>query len=178
LEQDIAFPTGGVYRLTLHTADRTDNAAYGNNPLRASFYPQGGTTNQAVEIGTFRAWTTNFAERVAYFRVPSAGNYTFRIEGTITTPNCDRMARLDAVSIRYVKDGTFTDDVPDVPESASIEVADGAKLRLDFPGNLKLDNVRYAGRSYSGTLTAENCPFILGPGSIEVTPKGTVLLFR
>ncbi len=178
LEQDIAFPTSGVYRLVLHTADRTNGDNLGNNPLRASFYPQGGVTNQAVEIGTFRPWTTNFAERVAYFRVPTAGNYTFRIEGTITTKNCDRMARLDAVSIRYVKDGTFTDATPDVPESASIEVAEGAKLRLDFPGNLKLDTVKYAGRSYSGTLTAENCPFILGPGSIEVTPKGTVLLFR
>ncbi len=178
LEQDIAFPTSGVYRLVLHTADRTNGDNLGNNPLRASFYPQGGVTNQAVEIGTFRPWTTNFAERVAYFRVPTAGNYTFRIEGTITTKNCDRMARLDAVSIRYVKDGTFTDDVPDVPESASIEVAEGAKLRLDFPGNLKLDTVKYAGRSYSGTLTAENCPFILGPGSLDVKPKGTVLIFR
>ena len=178
LEQDITFPTSGVYRLVFHTADRTDKLDLANNPLRFSYYPQGGTTNQAVEIGTFRAWTTNFAERVAYFRVPSAGNYTFRIEGTITTRNCDRMARLDAVSIRHVKDGTFMADTPDVPASASIEVAEGAKLRLDFPGNLKLENVRYAGRSYSGTLTAENCPFILGPGSLEVTPKGTVFLFR
>ena len=88
------------------------------------------------------------------------------------------MARLDAVSIRYVKDGTFTADTPDVTESASIEIAEGAKLRLDFPGNLKLDNVKYAGRSYSGTLTAERCPFLLGPGSLEVTPKGTVLFLR
>ena len=65
-----------------------------------------------------------------------------------------------------------------MPESASIEVASGAKLRLDFPGNLKLDTVKYAGRSYSGTLTAENCPFILGPGSLDVKPKGTVLMVR
>ena len=149
-----------------------------NNPLKFSLYPQGGTTNQAFEIGTFRAWTTNFAERVAYFRVPSAGNYTFRIEGTATARNCDRMARLDAVSIKYVKDGTFTADTPDVPASASIEVAEGAKLRLDFPGTLKLDGLKYNGRSYSGTLTAENCPFILGPGSLDVKPKGTVLIFR
>ncbi len=82
------------------------------------------------------------------------------------------------MSIRDVEDGTVTADTPDVPASASIEVAEGAKLRLDFPGNLKLDNVRYVGRSYSGTLTAENCPFILGPGSLDVKPKGTVLIFR
>ena len=31
LEQDIAFPTSGVYRLTLHTADRRDNLNHGNN---------------------------------------------------------------------------------------------------------------------------------------------------
>jgi len=178
LEQDIAFPSEGIYRLTLHTADRADKRTSGDNPLRASFYPQGGTTNQAVEIETFRVNTTNFAERVAYFRVPSAGSYTFRIEGTITTKDSDRMARLDGVSIRKVKDGAFADVTPDVAEDTVIEVANGAKLRLDYPGALKVDGLRYAGRSYSGTLTAENCPFILGPGSLDVKPKGTVLIFR
>ena len=63
-------------------------------------------------------------------------------------------------------------------EDVVVDVADGARLRLDFPGTLKLDGLKYAGRSYSGTLTAERCPFLLGPGSLEVTPKGTVLLFR
>ncbi len=178
LEQDIAFPAAGIYRLTIHTADRYDQLNLGNNPLRASFYPQGGTTNQAAEIGIFRAWTTNFAERVAYFRVPSAGNYTFRIEGTVTIPNCDRMARLDGVSIKRVADGAFAAETPDVSNKTSVEIAAGARLRLDFPGTLKLDGLKYAGRSYSGTLTAERCPFLLGPGSLEVTPKGTVLLFR
>jgi hypothetical protein len=131
-----------------------------------------------VEIGTFRAWTTNFAERVAYFRVPTAGDYTFRIEGTVTTAGADRMARLDGVSIKRVKEETYAASTPDIQESTSIEIASGAKLRLDFPGNLKLDAVKYAGRSYSGVLTAENCPFILGPGSLDVKPKGTVLIFR
>ena len=70
------------------------------------------------------------------------------------------------------------DAVPDISKDTAIEVADGSKLRLDFPGTLKLDSLRYAGRSYSGTLTAENCPFILGPGSLDVKPKGTVLIFR
>ncbi len=63
-------------------------------------------------------------------------------------------------------------------EDIVVNVADGARLRLDFPGTLKLDGLKYAGRSYSGTLTAERCPFLLGPGSLEVTPKGTVLFFR
>ena len=178
LEQDIAFPTSGVYRLTLHTADRRDNPDLGNNPLKTSFYPQGGTTNQAVEIGTFRAWTTNFAERVAYFRVPSAGNYTFRMEGTITTKNSDRMIRVDGVSIRHVDEGSFAAETPDVQAGTAIEVANGAKLRLDFPGTLKLDNLKYNGRSYSGILTADNCPCLRGPGALDITPKGTVILFR
>ena len=178
LEQDIAFPTSGIYRLTLHTADRRDNSGLGNNPLKASFYPQGGTTNQAVEIGTFRAWATNFAERVAYFRVSSAGNYTFRMEGTVTTKNSDRMIRVDGVSIRRVDESTFAAETPDVQASTSIELAAGAKLKLDFPGTLKLDGLRYAGRSYSGILTADNCPCLFGPGALDITPKGTVILFR
>ena len=178
LEQDIAFPTSGIYRLTLHTADRTDKLNLANNPLKASFYPQGGTTNQAVEIETFHSYTTNFAERVAYFRVPTAGDYTFRIEGTVTDSGSDRMARLDGVSIRRVDEGSFAAETPDIQASTAIEVAAGAKLRLDFPGTLKLDNLKYNGRSYSGILTADNCPCLLGPGALEVTPKGTVLLFR
>ena len=178
LEQDIAFPTSGVYRLVLHTADRANGDNLGDNPMKASFYPQGGTTNQAVEIGTFRAWTTNFAERVAYFRVPTAGDYTFRIEGTVTTAGADRMARLDGVSIKRVKEETYAASTPDIQESTSIEIASGAKLRLDFPGTLKVDGLKYNGQSYSGILTAETCPFILGAGTLEVKAKGTVILFR
>ena len=178
LEQDIAFPTSGVYRLVLHTADRATGNNLGDNPLKVSFFPQGGTTNQAVEIGTFRAWTTNFAERVAYFRVPTAGDYTFRIEGTVTTAGADRMARLDGVSIKRVKEETYTASTPDIQESTSIEIASGAKLRLDFPGTLKLDGLKYNGRSYSGILTSETCPFIFGPGTLDVKAKGTVIQLR
>ena len=58
------------------------------------------------------------------------------------------------------------------------QLAIGAKLCLDFPGTLKLDGLKYNGRSYSGILTADNCPCLLGPGTLDITPKGTVILFR
>ena len=70
-------------------------------------------------------------------------------------------------------------------EDVVVDVADGATrtqteaVRQEGASHIiKTGGVKYAGRSYSGTLTAERCPFLLGPGSLEVTPKGTVLLFR
>ena len=129
------------------------------------------------EIFTTRVDSLPFLRHSALFRVPTAGQYVLRIEGMTADAGSDRLTRLDGVSVKKATD-LAADATPDVPESATIEVAEGAKLRLDFPGNLKLDNVKYAGRSYSGTLTAENCPFILGPGSLDVKPKGTVLIFR
>ena len=176
IEQTLTFPTAGVYRLTFHTATRQGNhAVNGHNPLKASLAAVG--SSETNELCTVRADSFDFVRHSALFRVPAAGQYVLRIEGLTTAANSDRIARLDSVSVKKATD-LAADAVPDVPEDTVIEVADGAKLRLDFPGTLKLDGLKYNGCSYSGTLTAENCPFVLGPGSLEVTPKGTVILFR
>lgn len=176
IEQTLSFPSEGVYRLTFYAATREQNHANnGHNPIKASLVAVGSSVTN--ELCTVRVDTFNFVRHSALFRVPAAGQYVLRIEGMTVAAGSDRLTRLDGVSVKKATD-LAPDATPDVPESASIEVAEGAKLRLDFPGNLKLDTVKYAGRSYSGTLTAENCPFILGPGSLEVSPKGTVLLFR
>ena len=175
IEQTLTFPDAGVHRLEYHAARRADKDSNGHNPLKASFAAVGSSVTN--EIFTTRVDSLPFLRHSALFRVPTAGQYVLRIEGMTADAGSDRLTRLDGVSVKKATD-LAADATPDVPESATIEVAEGAKLRLDFPGNLKLDNVKYAGRSYSGTLTAENCPFILGPGSLDVKPKGTVLIFR
>ena len=175
IEQTLTFPTAGVYRLTFHTATRQGNHTNnGHNPLKASLAAEGSSTTN--EICTVRVDSFDFVRHSALFRVPDAGRYVLRIEGLTTATGSDRISRLDGVSVKKADD--FKVDVPDIAEDTSIEIADGAKLRLDFPGTLKLGSLRYNDRSYSGTLTAETCPFILGAGALDVTPKGTVILFR
>ena len=57
--------------------------------------------------------------------------------------------------------------------------ATGAKLRLDYPGTIRLDRLELGGRGVSGTVTAARYPdYISGPGAVEVRAKATVILFR
>ena len=70
-------------------------------------------------------------------------------------------------------------ETPDLPETLEISVAAGAELALDFPGTLKIDKLQIAGRSYVGTIDASVVPgVVIGQGAIEVTPKGTMVIFR
>ena len=68
---------------------------------------------------------------------------------------------------------------PTIPQAATIEVADGATLALDYLGTNEVAFVRHAGRNYSGDINAQTCPaFITGVGALYVRPKGTVIMFR
>ena len=174
VEQTLTFPEAGVYRLEFYAASRYNpHVNCGHNPLKASFAAVGsGTTN---EICTVRVDSLDFLRHEALFRIPAAGQYALRIEGVTADANSDRMSRLDKVSVR--KSGAFGADAPAIGKDTVIDVADGAKLRLDFPGTLKLGGVRYAGRMYLGTLASDTCPFLLGPGTIR-TPGGFSLSFK
>ena len=69
-----------------------------------------------------------------------------------------------------------------LPEHLKIEVADGARLQLDFAGTNKIDSLRIAGKSYEGLVSVETYPelfpVLAGPGTLMITPKGTMILFR
>ena len=176
VEQNVTLSEAGLYKLTLHTANRIESQ-YAYNPIKTSIYPCGGSTNDATVIGLFPVNATNFVKRTAYFRVPTAGDYTFRLEGTVTEKNSDRLTRVDAVSI--VKADDLAAEAPSVPEKLQLSVAAGAKLRLDYPGTIKVDHLRLGGRSVTGTVTAAKYPdFLSGPGAIEIMPKCTFIIFR
>ena len=176
IEQTLSFPSEGVYRLTFYAATREQNHANnGHNPIKASLVAVGSSVTN--ELCTVRVDTFNFVRHSALFRVPTAGQYVLRIEGMTVAARSDRLTRLDGVSVKKATD-LAADATPDIAEGTVFNVANGAKLRLDFPGTLKLDNLKYNGRSYSGILTADNCPCLLGPGALDITPKGTVILIR
>ena len=68
---------------------------------------------------------------------------------------------------------------PKLPKRVEIEVADGAKLALDFLGTSETGPVRYAGRKYVGEISAKTCPaFVTGTGTLLTQPNGMMIFIR
>ncbi len=62
------------------------------------------------------------------------------------------------------------------PEATALEIEAGAKLGLDFVGQIKVKDVRYAGHVVSGTIDAlTHSEFITGTGSLFSPAKGTMI---
>ncbi len=62
------------------------------------------------------------------------------------------------------------------PETTALDIATGAKLALDFDGEIKVRDVRYAGHVVSGTIDAATHPeFVSGTGRILSPAKGTMI---
>jgi len=62
------------------------------------------------------------------------------------------------------------------PESTAMDIAAGASLALDFEGQIKVRDVRYAGHVVAGIIDATTHPeFVSGTGSILSPAKGTLL---
>ena len=69
-----------------------------------------------------------------------------------------------------------------LPAYLNIEVADGARLNLDFAGTNVVSSLRIAGKSYVGLVSVETrpelFPTLAGPGTLLIQPRGTSILFR
>jgi hypothetical protein len=62
------------------------------------------------------------------------------------------------------------------PETTVLDIAAGARLALDFDGEITVRTVRYAGQTVSGTISAATHPeFVTGTGSIASPAKGTLI---
>lgn len=62
------------------------------------------------------------------------------------------------------------------PETTVLDIASGAKLALDFEGEIIVRTIRYAGQTVSGTISAATHPeFVTGTGSIASPAKGTLI---
>ena len=106
------------------------------------------------------------------FKVDAAGDQTFALEGTNAG---DSTAWVDKVRIDKVSAAA----APELPENATIKVklADGEKLRLDYPGLATVRTLKVNGRSLHGTVSAATYPdYVTGPGSVNVTYRPGVLI--
>ena len=184
LYQSVTFPTGGLYRLTVNLKARgttSPSAVNGLNPIDV-YLAKDGVTNLVGRSDN--AATTNFNESAFMFTVPPAGGtYDVGFRGTSVwggdeAARVDRTTLVDAAWLCRVE----TDRDIDLPEHLNIEVADGARLHLDFAGTNAVNSLRIAGRSYVGDVSQathpELYPVLSGPGTLSIMPKGTVILFR
>ena len=184
LYQSVTFPTGGLYRLTVNLKSRgttSPHATLGLNPVLA-YLARDGVTNVVGQSDN--AATTNYNEYAFMFTLPPAGGtYDVGFRGTSVwgggeAPSVDRTTLLDAAWLCRVE----TDRDIDLPEHLNIEVADGARLHLDFAGTNVVNSLRIAGRSYVGDVSQathpELYPALSGLGTLSIMPKGTTILFR
>lgn len=177
--QDVTFPKAGLYRLRFAIHSRPNNDL-GHNPMRFWLHSAADAT-KTNEIVRVLEHSTNFVEHSYFFRVPSAGGYRFGVTGcgvdpTVATEN--RRMIMDGFSIRPVAEDAYA-AAPSVPKDVCIRVGEDAKLVLDYAGTITCSSLRIAGKSYQGIVTAADDPeHLSGLGSIEVKPKGMVLVVR
>lgn len=171
--QTVSFDTPGTYRLVCHANSR-DVGFYGENPI-ALWLSHGGITNV---FGYFDTYDRVFRRHAFVFNVPTAGDYDIGIEGQtpwVAGVN-DRTTLIDCVSVEPVELEEFE---PIVPETASVEVAQDAKLVLNFVGTNYVDKVQYNGETVSGVINNETFPeFVIGAGALFSYPSGTVIMIR
>lgn len=198
LEQNIAFPSSGVYRLSFWTSTRYDRSAnagerraYGGNALEA-YLVKDGVTNA---IGrTDACLSTNFQHRAYTFSVPAAGTYKFGFRSLngwptadgghiLTQPTghgisfvtSDSHVFLDAISIKPA--GALPP--PQIDRKVDMRLDASTRLRLDYDGTVEVDRLTLGGRSVVGTVDATHpCGLVYGPGALYIRPKGTVVIFR
>ena len=116
---------------------------------------------------------TNFAERVAYFRVEAAGDcYVGLYEEDMS--NTDVL--VDQISLRKV----LRAKTPDMAGNIALSVKSGARLRLDYEGTVQVGSLTLGDRKLHGVVDAASCPdYIDGPGKIAAPrEQGTMLIFR
>ena len=185
----VAFPSAGTYRLSIASMGRfyraygtTDPAAirlYNGNAFNA-WVAKGGVTNV---VGTFGVDDRErFVTHRFLFELPEGGDWEVGFSGLKESEHKiagsnnwhSNGGSLDGLVIEQVTAAAK----PTLPKAA-VEIADGAKIALDYLGTNEVDTVRYAGKSYSGEINATTCPaFVTGQGTLFVQPKGTMIMFR
>ena len=187
--QTIDVPKAGWYKFGCWTRSRADSVndpsrlthTYGGNQLKVWWCDEDGEqTNEVYRTGCVTS--TNFLEHTAYVKLP-AGRIVLGLQGVNrkgveqVSPGTDKDANLfiDAVSLTAVE----APAAPTELTGKTVNVAKGAKLRLDFDGQVTLKSFGYGAGHRSGVISAARFPeFISGEGSFYVEPKGTILIFR
>ncbi len=166
--QQVTFGQGGAYAVSFYAQCYyyTDFGRFHDYDILWDGQPIGRFLNVTPWLYRFTLPLPSVAE---------GSTHTLQVRGVdsygVNTGSCFDGFRIEPYVARARRslDGRF-------PETVALDIAEGATLDLDFDGVLKIQTVRYAGHSVSGTISAATHPeFVSGEGALSVPPKGTVI---
>ena len=168
--QTVTLPAGS-YRFIAHVASRLNNKngyTLGRNPVDVTLSRNG----TVYPVGVLYSWEDSFRRHSLPFTVEESGEYELAMTGELSS---DRTTFIDGVSIEPLRNTACAG----FSKAVRIEVAEGAKLALDYIGTNTVGEVRLGERSVSGVIDASRFPqFLNGPGVLYCVPKGLVLQLR
>lgn len=177
IRQTVTLPEAGLYRFAFWARSRVTEPGNGFTHWPEAldvFAVVDGVTNLAARAAISKT-SPQFQRSEYLFRAPRAGaSCTVEIHGT---RDGDYSAFVDACCLERVEEGATAG----FGEAASVEVASGATLALDYAGTNTVSRVRVAGIGRSGVLSGDvpqlaDC--LEGPGALYATPQGTFILVR
>lgn len=169
--QTVVFEQAGRYELTFH---RAEIVKY----LDDLKYRGGLTISLGNECIYADRTVANDRERTVTvpFVVRTPGDYSLTFSATCNY-STQQALLVDDIAIMAAPKASAS--VIGVPASLNVEVANGAKLALDYDGRAQVGSVRLGGRKRSGVISAERFPeFISGRGELFVDPKGLMMIVR
>ena len=149
--------SNGVYNSYLHY------------PARAAVSVDG------IPAGVIQAESDEFERFTLRTPYLGAGLHTLRIERETVNLATAAKLRLKALEAPPVEVAVPADAI-----DATLRVADGAILRLDYPGKVKVRRLKGPdGRDRNGVVDSVSCAdFLAGPGYLEIVPPATIFVVR
>ncbi len=177
IETSFTLAEGGWFVLDALAAGAARETSSSNGVYNSYLhYPaRAAVTMDGLPAGTIQAESDVF-ERFA-LRLPylDAGTHTFRIERETVNLASSAVLRLAALAAVPVEVAAPADAL-----DATLRIDDGATLRLDYPGTVKIKRLKGPdGAAFVGVADSSSCPdFLSGPGHLEITPLAFTLIVR
>ena len=175
LSQTLPPMEAGIYRFRVAASTRW-TGGYDENGIRVTLNdPSDGSVKYTIcEFSE----VTNYHAQVTFHdvTVDQPGTYALKIQGTHSDIRTgDRACSIDGLSLKRL----YAAEPPSVPPEVKIDVAEGARLDLDYDGTVQVRGLSLAGRGQVGVVDATTCPgYVTGRGKLDVRPNGTIVLFR
>ncbi|HRR35225.1 MAG TPA: hypothetical protein P5026_14075 [Kiritimatiellia bacterium] len=169
IRQPVTFPEDGYYAVSFMAAARTDgNYSHVGHDFALML--------NGAEVG--RVTTTDYLHERYTFRLPyvkSGVSYLLAFQG-LNSAGGDRSSAIDDVRVTRLP---VVDAYAPFPEGLTVELAEDARLALDFAGVQPLHTLRIGGRLVSGIVSAVTHPeTIAGAGELLLPNHGAVLLLK
>jgi hypothetical protein len=168
LSQAVTFPEAGTYAVSFLAAARSEkDYRFAGHDFAVQW--------DGETVGTVK--TEDYLFTRYTFRLPhvAAGTHTLTFRG-INTLGVDTASVVDDVRVECL---AVEAAYAPFPPNMTVEVAEGAKLALDFAGVQPLHRLRIGGRLVSGAVSAATHPdSITGAGVLQVPNAGTAVLVR